>query len=180
MNEKKQIIIIVGLLIMLILVWIFVLQPHKKSLDKMNASKEESGLEFKIILEMAEKYFKDKEDVQKFSYEEGKDPFSLERRKVVSGEKGVASGFLKELVLKGILWDSQRPLAIINGEVVGKGSIIKGMEIKRIEPDYVVLDVGGEEKVLLIEGVKGLEKKEDKKPKMEGMTDEKDIPALIY
>ncbi|MFH1548398.1 MAG: hypothetical protein ABID32_03685 [Candidatus Omnitrophota bacterium] len=179
MNEKKQIIIIVGLLVMLILVWIFVLHPPKENLDKMNASEEETGLEFKIILETAEKYFKDKEGVQRFSYEEDKDPFSLERRKVL-GEKEIASKFLKELTLKGILWDSKRPLAIINGEVVRKGSIIKGIEIKRIEPNYVVLEVEGEEKFLFIEGVKSIEKEKDKKLKSEGITDEKDIPVFMH
>lgn len=156
MNEKKQIIIIFGLLIVLIMLWIFVLHPPKKSLDKMNVSGEETGLEFKIILETAEKYFKDKEGVQRFSYEEDKDPFSLERRKVL-GEKEIASEFLKELTLKGILWDSKKPLAIINGEVVRKGSIIKGIEIKRIEPNYVVVEVEGEENFLFIEGVKNIE-----------------------
>jgi len=132
-------------------------------------------LEFKIILEMAEKYFKDKENVQEFSYEEDKDPFSLERRKVVGKDKNT-SDFFEELTLKGILWDSRSPLAIINGEVVGKGSIIKGMEIKGIELDHVVVEVNGEEKLLFIEGVG---KKEDTKPKSEGITDEKDIPVFI-
>ena len=179
MNEKKRIIIIVGLLVMLVLVWIFVLHPPKKNIDKTGVLEEESGLEFKIILEMAEQYIKDKESVQKFSYEEDKDPFSLKKRKVV-GEEELASEFLKELTLKGILWDSKRPLAIINGEVVRKGSIIKGIEIKRIEPNYVVLEVEGEEKFLFIEGVKSIEKEKDKKLKSEGITDEKDIPVLMH
>ena len=178
MNEKKQITIIIGLLIVLIIIWIFVLQPPKKNPNNMNASEDESGLEFKIILEMAEKYFKNKEDMQEFSYEENKDPFSLEKRKVI-GKEEITSILFEELTIKGIIWDSQKPLAIINGEVVGEGSIIKGMEIKRIEPNYVVLEAEGEEKNLFIEGVKGVEKEEDKKPKSEGITDEKDIPVFV-
>jgi type II secretory pathway component PulC len=153
------------------------LQPSKKGDKKMNISEEESGLEFKVIIEMAEKYFKDKEAVQEFSYEGDKDPFSLERRKVIGGKTSYLFG---ELTLKGILWDSQRPLAIIDEEVVREGSIIKGMKIKKIEPDHVVLEVEGEERLLFIEGVTDMEKKEDENPKMEVMPDEKSDSVFIY
>ena len=44
MNEKKQIFIIGGLLIVLILIWTIVLQPSKKSPQKTNNVAEESGL----------------------------------------------------------------------------------------------------------------------------------------
>ena len=157
MNEKKQIIIIVGLLVVLIAVWVLVLQPSKKYKGKIGESEKESGLEFKVIVETAEKYFQHRDDMQKFSYEGDKDPFSLETRKIVNeviGEEKKASEIFEGLVLKGILWDSQRPLAIINGEVVGTGSFIKGVVVKRIAPDHVVLTVEGKEKLLFIEGVK--------------------------
>ncbi len=182
MNEKKQIVVIIGLLVVLILVWIFVLHPPKKDKEK-DMLNEETGLEFKIILEMADKYLKDKEGVQKFSYEGDNDPFSLENRKIsgdVEGAATVASYSFEGLTLKGILWDSQKPLAIINGEVVGEGSVIKGVQVKSIKPDHVMLGVDGEEKKLFIEGVKGVEKNENKKPEMEGIPDEKANPVFVY
>lgn len=163
-------------MIVLILVWVLVLQPPKKSDKETVALEEENGLEFKMILDMAEKHFRDKAAVQEFSYEEDNDPFSLEKRKV-AGKKRVTSYLFGELILKGIVWDSQRPLAIINEEVVGEGSIIKGMQIKRIEPDHVVLEVDGEEKILFI---KDVGKDENIKPQMEDMPDEKSDSVFVY
>lgn len=157
MNEKKQIILIAGLLVVLIVVWVLVLQPAKKYKGKIDELKKEDGLAFKVILGMAEKYFKYMDSLQEFSYEADKDPFSLEKRKIVEevvGENKVASELFKGLTLKGILWDSKRPLAIINGEVVGTGNFIKGVMVKTIAQDHVVLEVAGEEKLLFIEGVK--------------------------
>ncbi len=180
MKEKKLIFIIGGLFIVLIVVWIIVLQPPKKNPQKTNTAAEESGLEFKILIEMVEE-LNNKEVVKELSYEENKDPFSLSERNV-SGEEASASKVLK-LSLKGILWDSQKPLAIINGEVVKEGGTIKGIKVKRIEPNYVVLEVEGEEELLFIEGVKieGMKKeKGDKKIKTEGETDEKIAPIGIY
>jgi hypothetical protein len=191
MDQKKQIFVIVGLLIALVVVWVLVLRPPvKKNISQ--TEQEESGVEFKLMLEMADKYLTNKKNVQEFSYEKDRDPFSPERIKVV-GEKKIASDSLKELTLKGILWDSQKPLAIINDEVVGTGSFVKGIKVKRIEPDHIVLEVGGEENFLFIEGAKDKkedkilkseyvidEKKEDSKPKSEGITDEKNTPTLVY
>ena len=175
MNEKKQIFIIGGLLIVLIVIWTVVLQLPKKNPKETSTSAEESGLEFKVQLEMVEE-LNNREDVKELSYEENKDPFSLSERNV-SGEKAITSKVLK-LSLKGILWDSQKPLAIISGEVVGEGGTIKGIKIKRIEPNYVVLEVEGEEELLFIEGVK--KEKGDKKIKTEGETNEKVAPIGIY
>lgn len=151
MNGKKQIFLIVGLLIMLIVIWTLVINSPKKNPSKTMKSAEESGLEFKVILEMVED-LKSKESVMEFSYEEDNDPFSLEKKNT-SGKNMITSRLLGGFTLKGILWDSQKPLAIINGEVIGEGKMIKGIKIKRIEPSHVVLEVEGEEKLLFIEGV---------------------------
>jgi len=153
MNEKKQIFVIAGLLVVLILVWVLVLRPPaKKEKNKSIIDVEESGLEFKVILDMVDEYSKNKAVVQELSYEAGKDPFSLERKKI-SPDKMTASEIFEGLELKGILWDAKKPLAIIGGEVVRQGGMIKGVRIKEIKPTYVALEALGEEKILFIEGV---------------------------
>lgn len=177
-NEKKQIVVILALLVVLVVVWIVVLQPSKKKADADGT--EEDGLELKVILETAEEYFKEKETVQEIFYEQDKDPFSLEKRNV-SAEGKPAAFALEGLILQGILWNAQKPLAIINEEMIREGDFVKGAHVKKIEKDHVILEAEGNEKILFIEGVKGEsdKKQEDKKPKME-VGNEKDIPILVY
>lgn len=149
MNSKKQIFLIVTLLIALVVVWTLVISSPKKSQKQAITLEEESGLELKVILEIAGEYLNNKEAVMEFSYEEDNDPFSFGERST-SG-KNTALG---RITLKGILWDSKKPLAIINEEVVEEGSIIKGIKIKKIEPDHVILEAEGKEEILSIEGVR--------------------------
>lgn len=52
--------------------------------------------------------------------------------------------------LSGILYDTQRPLAIINQRVVEKGAFIKGAQLLEINPNYVRLSLHGEEFTLKI------------------------------
>ena len=51
--------------------------------------------------------------------------------------------------LQGILWNSEKPQAIVNGEVVTEGSAVGGAQVIRIEKKGVTLSVNGHE-VLLI------------------------------
>ena len=152
MNEKKQIFLIVGLLIVLIVVWALVLRsPTKKGLEQ-SIEQAEDGVEFKLIIDMADKYLNARENVQEFSYTEDRDPFSS-KSKDISGEKVVvASKLFERLVLKGILWDRENPLALINEEVVGQGETIEGVRIKKIQPTSVIVEAEGEKRTLFIEG----------------------------
>ncbi|MBU3933131.1 MAG: general secretion pathway protein GspB [Candidatus Omnitrophica bacterium] len=47
--------------------------------------------------------------------------------------------------LSGILYDEQKPLAIINERVVGKGALVKGARLLEIQPNYVRLSLEGKE-----------------------------------
>jgi len=47
--------------------------------------------------------------------------------------------------LSGILYDKQKPLAIINERIVGKGALIKGAKLLEIQPNYVRLSLKGKE-----------------------------------
>ncbi len=47
--------------------------------------------------------------------------------------------------LSGILYDKQKPLAIINERIVSKGALIKGAKLLEIQPNYVRLSFKGKE-----------------------------------
>ncbi len=47
--------------------------------------------------------------------------------------------------LSGILYDSQRPLAIINERIVGEGALINGAQLLEIQSNYVKLSLKGKE-----------------------------------
>jgi type II secretory pathway component PulC len=179
MAEKKQILLIFGLLIVLVVVWIWVilLSPSEKSKEETLVSEVERGIEFKLLLDLAKEYETHKGSLAELSYQGDRDPFSLQKGKKEEGKK-TASGIFETFTLKGILWDYQKPLAIVNGEVVKEGDMMEGVKIKQIEPNYVVLEAEGEEKVLFIEEIKV--KQENKKIKMEGENGEKTAPVGVY
>lgn len=53
--------------------------------------------------------------------------------------------------LKGIIWDSRRPFAIIGNNVVIEGDYMDNKKVIRINKDSVVLDNEGKEEILRIE-----------------------------
>lgn len=59
-----------------------------------------------------------------------------------------------EFKLQGIVWNTPKPRAIVNGSMVKIGSIVDGAEVVRIERDGVTLRSQGREFIL---GQKGKE-----------------------
>jgi hypothetical protein len=43
------------------------------------------------------------------------------------------------VVLTGIIWHTDRPLAIVSGRMVGRGDVVGGWRVSRVEEDRVVL-----------------------------------------
>lgn len=64
-----------------------------------------------------------------------RDPFGLEKI-IVEGEEAI------QLILKGIIWDEEKPFAIINEVVVNKGDKIEGNTVIEIKRDSVILSNG--------------------------------------
>ncbi len=52
--------------------------------------------------------------------------------------------------LKGILWDPQRPSAIINNQVVGVGDRLHGWQVMEIQKDRVILSDGATTRELTV------------------------------
>ena len=51
-------------------------------------------------------------------------------------------GVSQDIVLGGILWDANRPAAIISGEIVEKGNSIGSFLVVDIQKDHVILSDG--------------------------------------
>ena len=63
----------------------------------------------------------------------GRDPFVRDR----SSKSATAT-----LALTGILWDTQQPMAIINGQALSVGQELDGYRVTSISPDHVSLTDG--------------------------------------
>jgi type II secretory pathway component PulC len=56
----------------------------------------------------------------------------------------------KEIELEGIMWDNEKPFAVIDGAVVAEGEFIDGKRVVRINNESVILDNQGREEILRI------------------------------
>lgn len=73
---------------------------------------------------------------------EPRDPFMFGPRE---GEAVVGHG-----QLTGILWDAATPLAVIDGEPRGVGSVVAGWTVTAIAPDRVVIEQAGRRETLTL------------------------------
>lgn len=71
-----------------------------------------------------------------------KDPFSPP---VIDVSKDVGQDIIAGIKLEGIIWDSDKPLAIINEKVVGVGEMVAGVKVISITQNEVIFDVNGEQ-----------------------------------
>lgn len=60
---------------------------------------------------------------------------------------------VRSLVLKGIVWDKERPFAILGDSVVVEGDEIDGKKVIRIEKNAVILDECGEQEILKLQEI---------------------------
>ncbi len=56
----------------------------------------------------------------------------------------IRTGKAAPAALQGILYDSQKPLALVNGETKGIGEMVNDMKIVEINPDGIVLEKDGQ------------------------------------
>ena len=92
---------------------------------------------------------------EKFTYDsKGKrDPFYAveEAKPVEEGVQPVAQTISakdklakKGIVVSSIMWDSKKPVILINDEILEEGDTVQGVIIRNIEQDYVVFEIDGE------------------------------------
>lgn len=74
-----------------------------------------------------------------------KNPFQPEHLTSLGNERKTVTQ------LKGILWDSRNPVAIIGENVVKEGDTFDGKKVIKINPDSVILEEQGEQVTLELE-----------------------------
>jgi hypothetical protein len=81
-----------------------------------------------------------------------RDPFNWPPEQIDSMQearlKASAIDPFTELSLSGIMWDEKRPLAIINGRVVGPGDRINMVHVEQITKETVLLEHEGKNHLL--------------------------------
>jgi len=73
-----------------------------------------------------------------------KNPFKAEHVMGMGGGSEAAS----VLNLKGIVWDSARPFAVIGDSVVVEGDYVLGKKVIKIDKDFIELDNNGVKEIL--------------------------------
>jgi len=158
MKVKKQLIIPVILVLVLVGLWLWVLGivPAKKTgrelieksiTGEMNPEDirkkaEEIALSLSSWLEKQEKI-----DKMLIYHQSPRDPFLLSVEKKEEEEKSLPIQ-PPNLVLKGIAWDEIEPLALINGLVVKEGDTIEGVRIVRIDFERILVRYRSKEFVI--------------------------------
>jgi hypothetical protein len=77
----------------------------------------------------------------------GRDPFDLVAAHT-KGQGEVRTGFAAGLRVLGIVWDTTRRHAIINGSVVRVGDEVEGIRVVAIERDRVTVAKGDQQQIL--------------------------------
>lgn len=62
-----------------------------------------------------------------------------------------SSAVSQDFILGGILWDVNKPAAIISGEVVAKGDSVGSYVVVEVQPDRVILNDGEKDIELRLE-----------------------------
>lgn len=71
-----------------------------------------------------------------------RDPFNWpasQVKKFKSFDRKSRTELFAGLSLTGIIWDKKKPIAVINGKMLGVGDIIKGAKVKKIQKESVML-----------------------------------------
>lgn len=85
-----------------------------------------------------------------------RDPFNWPASQITkfkSFDKKNRALLFTDLSLTGIIWDKRKPLAVINGKMLGIGDTIKGAKVKKINKESVLLRKHGTNYTLEFETV---------------------------
>ena len=165
-NKKNKIIILIALVLSLILLGIFQLrrtgkQDFNAHMVQINFDQKDNFSQVEnIIKEILDEGVKEI-DASHFdsiankykSFEQLRDPFTFAKIKTPASKskatkktstkqskrKDKTKSSMPKLELKGIIFDKENPMAIINGEVYREGDLIKNFRVVRITKDGVKL-----------------------------------------
>jgi hypothetical protein len=155
-NKKNKIIILIALVLSLTLLGIFQLrrtgkQEYNAHMVQIAFDQEDNFSQVEnIIKEILDEGVKEI-DASHFdsiagkykNFEQLRDPFAFPktRKTAVKQDKPKVKpeNNIPKFELRGIIFDKNKPMAIINGEVYGEGDLIEGFRVVRITKDGVKL-----------------------------------------
>lgn len=137
MEKQKKEILITGILIVIFFVFLGSTLAKRKSVKPApaEAPKAESNQALPVF-QKSEVFIPKQEELQW-----GRDPFALPGQEATAETGG-------QFILSAVIWDENKPLAVINGEVVSIGRKINGYTVKKINKENVVLAKDGEEQTV--------------------------------
>jgi len=140
LSQKEKIMLV--LLIVGLIVLAFILIDNYNNSDKLTqveiADKKEIHSQ-KIKQDIVQKVKKNKpREIESLLQGVGReDPFSPAKKQINLAPE--------QLNLVGILWDADKPLAVINDTVVAQGDMIRDKKVVKIEKEAVILEENGKE-----------------------------------
>jgi len=140
LSQKEKIMLV--LLIAGLIVLAFILIGNHNNSDKLAqveiADKKEMHSQ-KIKQDIVQKVKKNKpREIESLLQGVGReDPFSPAKKQINLAPE--------QLNLVGILWDADKPLAVINDTVVAQGDMIRDKKVVKIEKETVILEEEGKE-----------------------------------
>lgn len=66
---------------------------------------------------------------------------------------GAVADVKADTILKGIIWDTHSPYALVGDRVIIEGDYLDNKRVIKINKDSIVLDNNGEEEVIGLEGI---------------------------
>lgn len=131
-KEQRQKIIVAVLISIAVLLWIVVISrkgapPEKSQSGDLDLPKERTD-----FFDLEEQFKNNRPQIEWI-----RDPFQFPQKKTVT-KTGVAG-----LILTGIIYDKELPVAVINDVIVHKGDTIEGAVVKEIGSNSVVLEKEG-------------------------------------
>ena len=162
-NKKNKIIILIVLVLSLTLLGIFQLKrtgkrEYNAHMVQINFDQKDDFTQVEnIIKEILDELVKEIDEshfdsiTSKYkSFKQLRDPFIFVKARMPASKSKIAGkkqskrkdktkSIMPKLELKGIIFDKENPMAIINGEVYKEGDLIKSFRVVRITKDGVKL-----------------------------------------
>lgn len=145
-NKSKKQLIITGILLVFLV--FFILPGSLKQLKRPKSAKPRNVAKKNkaaVVKKLSKNDYADKNKLKELSFMLTDESASMKvkRDPFVASQQGSSEEMSPSgLLLCGIIWDKEKPLAIINEEIVGKGDKIGQYIVKTIEQDSVVLNEG--------------------------------------
>ena len=138
-NKKLIILAILGVLAIFSLIYGIVASPK----TRRSPQTTESDIQAERKVPLAEKPILTQRIAKRTNYASwGRNPFTLQE---------TSSKAFKGLILDGIMWDKEKPIAIINNNIVQIGNNVSGNIVVDIKQDKVILNDGAKDFELKLE-----------------------------